>query len=87
MLLAAMVLLVAAMVFACRSPGAGWKHFAALGALLGLGAYIKAALFPLDIALIALLFLSLARSSEIPRRRQFAFIAVTAAMCAAVAAP
>jgi hypothetical protein len=87
MLLAAMVLLVAAMGIRVSSPGAGWKHFAALGALLGLGAYIKAALFPLDIALIALLFLSLARSSEIPRRRQFAFIAVTAAMCAAVAAP
>jgi len=68
-------------------PRRDWKHFAALGALLGLGIYVKAALFPLAFAFIALLFLSLARTSEIPRKRLLAFLAMTTGMCAVVAAP
>jgi len=87
MLTAAMVFLLAAMGIRVSRPDATWKHFAALGALLGLGIYVKAALFPLAFAFIALLFLSLARTSEIPRKRLLAFLAMTTGMCAVVAAP
>jgi hypothetical protein len=87
MLVAAQVLFVAAMGCRVSRPDAGWKHFAGLGALLGLGIYVKAALFPLAFAFIALLFISLARRPDRPRRRLFAFLAVTTAMCAAVATP
>jgi hypothetical protein len=58
-----------------------------LGALLGLGIYVKAALFPLSSAFIALLFVSLARSSELPRRRLLVFLALTTGMFAIVASP
>lgn len=87
MLTAAMVLLLAAMGCRASRPGTRGKHFAGLGALLGLGIYVKAALFPLAFAFIGLLFLSLARSSDIPRRRLVAFLALTTGMCAVVAAP
>ena len=87
MLTAAMVFLAVAMGIRVSRPDAAWKHFAVLGALLGVGIYVKAALFPLAFALIALLFLSLARNTEIPRRKQFIFFAVTTAMCITVAAP
>jgi hypothetical protein len=87
MLVAAQVLFVAAMGCRVSRPDAGLKHFVGLGTLLGLGIYVKAALFPLAFAFIALLFVSLVRSSAIPRRRLMAYLAVTTAMCAAVAAP
>jgi hypothetical protein len=87
MLTAAMVLLLAAMGCRATQPGAGCKRFAGMGALLGLGIYVKAALFPLAFAFIALLFLSLARTSEIPRKKLLAFLALTTGLCASVAAP
>jgi hypothetical protein len=87
MLVAATVYLVAAMGCRVLRPDTGWKHFVGLGALLGLGIYVKAALFPLSFAFIALLFVSMPRNSDTPRRKQWACLAVTTAMCAAVAAP
>jgi 4-amino-4-deoxy-L-arabinose transferase-like glycosyltransferase len=87
MMVVAIVLFVAAMGCRLSQPGACWKHFAGLGALLGLGIYVKSALFPLAFVFIALFFISLARSSDIPRRRQLAFLALTTAMCTVVAAP
>jgi hypothetical protein len=87
MLTAAMVFLLAGMGFRVSRADAGWRQFAGLGVLLGLGIYVKAALFPLAFAFIALLFISLARNSEIPRRRLLAFLTVTTGMCAVVAAP
>jgi hypothetical protein len=87
MLTAAFVFLSAAMGLRVSRPNSAWEHFAGLGALLGLGIYVKAAMFPLAFAFIALLFFSLARSAEISRRRQFVFLALTTAMCVAVAAP
>jgi hypothetical protein len=87
MLVAAQVLFVAAMGCRVSRPDAGWKHFVGLGALLGLGIYVKAALFPLAFAFIALLFVSLAWRPTIPRRRLAAYLVVTTAMCAAVAMP
>jgi len=87
MLVAAQVLLVAAMGCRVSRPGAGVKHFVGLGALLGMGIYVKAALFPLAFAFIALLFFSLARASSIPRRRLLANLAVTTGMCIVVATP
>jgi len=87
MLVAALVFLVAAMGCRITRPGAGWKHFVGLGALLGAGIYVKAALFPLAFAFIALLFVSLARTSDIQRRKLLTSLAVTTAVCLAVAAP
>lgn len=87
MLVAAQVLFVAAMGCRVSRPDTGWKHFAGLGALLGLGIYVKAALFPLAFAFIALLFISLARRPDVRRAKLAAYLAVTTAICAAVAAP
>ena len=87
MLVAAQVLLVAAMGCRVSRPDAGGKHFVALGALLGLGIYVKAALFPLAFAFIVLLFFSLARASNGPHRRLLANFAVTTGMCIVVATP
>jgi hypothetical protein len=58
-----------------------------LGALLGAGIYVKAALFPLAFAFIGLLFVSLARTSDISRKRLLTYLAVSTAICLAVAAP
>lgn len=37
-------------------PGSSWRHFVALGGILGLGYYVKAAVLPLGLILIAILF-------------------------------
>jgi hypothetical protein len=87
MLVAAKVFFVAAMGYRVSRPDAGWKHFAGLGALLGAGIYAKAALFPLAIVFIAVLFFSLTRTSYDSRKRQLANLAVTSLMCVSVAAP
>jgi hypothetical protein len=87
MLVACQVLLVAAMGRRVSRPGAGVRHFIALGALLGLGIYVKAALFPLAFVFVALLFVSLARSSNIPRRRLLANLAVTSVVFILVSTP
>lgn len=62
---------VAAIVFlaagiSCRLylPDPSWKHFLALGLVLGVGYYFKAAVLPLGVALLALLFLLLPLSKK-----------------------
>ena len=87
MLVAAVVLLVAAMGCRVSLPGSGWKHFILLGAFLGSGIYVKAALFPLAFAFIALLFITLARRSGVPRNKLFAYLSVTTVTCILVATP
>jgi hypothetical protein len=87
MLVAAMVFLAAATGCRVSRPDASWKHFIGLGALLGAGIYVKAALFPLAFAFIALLFFTLARTSKIARIRVLAYAAVTTLICVAVATP
>jgi hypothetical protein len=87
LLAAALVFFVAAMGYYVADSGAGWKQFAGLGALLGMGIYVKAALFPLAFAFIVLRFLSLARGSELPRRKQLAHFAITTGLCIVVSAP
>jgi hypothetical protein len=87
MLVAAQVLFVAAMGCRVSRADAGWKHFIALGALLGLGIYVKAALFPLAFAFIVLLFLSMARAASTPRGKLLAYLAVTTMTCVVVATP
>jgi hypothetical protein len=90
MLVGAMVFLVAALGIRVARPGTGWKQFALLGVVLGTGIYVKAALFPLAFAFIALLFVSLAWRSVVPVvpwRRQFANLVVTTATCVLVATP
>ena len=87
MLVAAWVFGVAALGSWLSRPGAVLKHFAGLGALLGAGIYIKAALLPLSIAFIGSLFLSMRRTSVIPLRRQLVSLGVSTAMCLLVAAP
>lgn len=87
MLVAAVVLFLAAMGCRVSRPDAGLKHFIGLGALLGSGIYVKAALFPLAFAFIALLFISLARSPAVSRVKLFGYLALSTATCAAVAIP
>jgi hypothetical protein len=87
MLVATVIFLVAAMGCRISRPGVGWKHFVLLGVLLGSGMYVKAALFPLCVAFIGLLLISLWWTSDIPRRKQLAYLGASAAICAAVAAP
>jgi 4-amino-4-deoxy-L-arabinose transferase-like glycosyltransferase len=87
MLVACQVFSVAALGCRVLRPNAGWKHFAALGVLLGLGIYVKAALFPLAFVFIALLFVSLVRTSDLPLKKIVAFLAITTVKCAVVSAP
>jgi hypothetical protein len=86
-LVAAMVFLAAAMGFRASRADAGWEQFMELGAVLGFGIYVKAALFPLAFVFIALLIFSLARNSKVPRMRLLAYLAVTTATCILVATP
>ncbi len=68
-------LLVAAAVFlaagvGCRLflPGSGWGHYAALGAVVGMGYYVKGAMLPLGIVFLAFLLL-LPPSSGVLRKK------------------
>jgi hypothetical protein len=87
MLVEATVFIQAAIGCRVTRAGAGWTHFIWLGALLGVGIYVKAALFPLAFAFIALLFVSMAWNSELPRRRQLAYLALTTLIFAVVSMP
>lgn len=52
---AAIVFLAAGVVYRICLPGSTWKDYGALGLVLGLGYYFKAALFPLSLILLGLL--------------------------------
>ena len=56
MLLQGLVYLSAACALRLFLPGSSWKHSAALGLALGLGYWTKAAMFPVALVLLALLF-------------------------------
>jgi hypothetical protein len=87
MLVASQVLFVAAMGCRVSRPDVSVKHFVVLGALLGSGIYVKAALFPLAFAFIVLLFFSMAHASNIPRKRLLANFSVATGVCIALATP
>ena len=53
---AGIVFLAAGICCRISLPGSGWRHFAALGAVLSLGYYAKAAMFVLGLVLMAVLF-------------------------------
>lgn len=69
--LAAVVFLAAGIACRLALPEPGWKHYGALGLVLGAGYYIKAALLPLGIALLVLLFFLLPPEEGANRRRRF----------------
>src|ERR1039457_823759 len=54
--MAGIVFLAAGICCRISLLGSDWRHFAALGGVLGLGYYVKAAMFPLGLTLIAVLF-------------------------------
>ena len=65
---AAVVFLAAGMSYRLSQAAASRKHYAAVGAVLGIGYYIKAAMLPLGVALLAILFL-LPRSRGVERKK------------------
>ena len=81
MLVQALVYAAAAFALKLCRPAASWKQSVGLGAVLGVGYLTKAAMFPLALILLAILFV---RSPDRPARRN----ALIAAACfGAVAAP
>jgi hypothetical protein len=87
-------LLVAAVVFlagavSCRLAlqEADWKQYGLLGLVLGAGYYVKAALLPLGILLLLLLFLSLLSKEGRDRRRRFFSLGFSFLIFALFAAP
>ncbi len=86
-LVEAVVLLLAAWGLRVTRHDAGIKQFIILGALLGAGIYVKAALFPLAFAFIALLFIVLMRRSKLHRSKHLVHLGATALMCGVVATP
>ena len=54
---AAAVLLAAGITCRLSLPGSSWKHYTALGLVLGAGYYVKAVMFPLSIIFLGFLFL------------------------------
>jgi len=65
---AATVFLAAGITCRLSLSGASWKHYVALGFVLGVGYYLKAVMFPLGIVSLALLFV-LPLSNNISRQR------------------
>ena len=53
---AGIVFLTAGICCRISLPGSSWRYFVALGGILGLGYYVKTAVFPLGLILIAVLF-------------------------------
>jgi hypothetical protein len=53
---AAIVLLAAGVVLRLSRPGSGWQYYAALGFVLGVGYFAKAAMFPFGVVLLGALF-------------------------------
>ena len=78
MAVAAIVLLAASIVFRLSAIGShlDWKHYALLGAVLAVGYYVKAAMFPLGLCLIALLFALPFRLSGVSRTKMLISLAV-----------
>lgn len=68
-------------------PMSRWKHYVALGFVLGLGYYVKAAMLPLGLALLALLFLLLPLSSGITRSKLLQSLSLSFTVFLLVAAP
>jgi hypothetical protein len=54
---AAIAVLASGVVCRLTLPGSSWKHYMALGGILGAGYYVKAVVFPLGLVLMAFLFL------------------------------
>ena len=80
--MAGIVFLAAGICCRISLLGSDWRHFAALGGVLGLGYYVKAAMFPLGLTLIAVLFV------WPPSRRHSRFkILLSAIVLLIVAAP
>jgi hypothetical protein len=64
---AAIVFLAAGVSCRLSLPEASWKHYVALGFVLAVGYYFKAAMFPLGLAFLALLFVLSPFSSGVNR--------------------
>lgn len=54
---AAIIFFAAGISYRLSLPGSTWKHYVALGLVLAAGYYAKAAMFPLGLALLGVLFL------------------------------
>lgn len=80
---AGIVFLAAGICCRLSLPGSSLKHHAALGAVLGIGYYLKAVMFPLGVVLLVLLFLLLPRSKGATRRN----LSISLAVMLLVAAP
>jgi hypothetical protein len=84
---AAIVFLAAG--FSCRLslPKASWKHYGALGFVLGVGYYIKAPLLPLGVALLVLLFFLVPLPSGITRQKLLLSLAFSLSVLVLVVTP
>ena len=85
---AAMVFLAAGIGCRLSLTGSGWKHYAALGFVLGVGYYFKAAMFPLGLGFLAILFVFSWASSGVSRQKLllslFVFLLVAAPLLVAL---
>ncbi len=84
---AAMVFLAAGLTCRASLPDSDWKQYVALGLVLGLGYYVKAAMFPLGLILLILLFLLLPLSGDLVRRKLLASLSLSLLVFLLVAAP
>ena len=84
---AAMVFLAAGLTCRVSLPDSDWKDYVALGLVLGLGYYVKAAMFPLGLILLVLLFLLLPLSGDLVRRKLLASLSLSLLVFLLVAAP
>src|SRR5277367_1698112 len=73
---AAIVFLAAGLVCRISLAGSGWMHYAALGFVLGVGYYVKAAMLPLGVALLVLLFFLSPLANDTTRRKLAASLSV-----------
>ena len=87
LMVAGVVFLAAAVSCRLALPKADWRQYGLLGLVLGAGYYVKAALLPLGIALLLLLFLSLPHEEGVDRRRRFFSLSFSFIVFAVVAAP
>jgi hypothetical protein len=85
---------VAAIVFVaagigCRLslPDPRWGHYVTLGLVLGAGYYFKAAMLPLGLALLVLLFFLLPRSSGVPLQKRVTPLALSLVVFLLAATP
>jgi hypothetical protein len=87
-------LCVAAIVFlaagsSCRLslPKASWKHYGALGFVLGVGYYFKESLLPLGVALLVLLFFLMPLPSGMTRQKLLLSLSFSLSMLMLVVTP